>query len=63
MMRPNVSSTSLTAAKKEITGNWNAKSVPIAEQVPRGGPRSATIAARHQPFVETIPTTRAEEQD
>ena len=35
-MRPNVSSTSLTAAKKEITGNWNAKSVPIAEQVPRG---------------------------
>lgn len=39
------------------------KSVPIAEQVPRGGPRSATIAARHQPFVEAIPTTCAEEQD
>ena len=28
-----------------------------------GGPRSATIAARHQPFVEAIPTTCAEEQD
>ena len=55
MMRPNVSSTSLTAAKKKKRNYRELERQKCAHcrAGPRG-PRSATIAALHRPFVEAI---------